>query len=156
MCKSAVRLFSLFLCGICVLWLSGCDSLKAPVIITELNKPYENANYKIEFTEIHISEEPNENADEDLEIYAKYVIENLSNTEISFSRFDMQTYADDLLVDKTGSSVSLAPEKKAELEHSVQVPKDAQQVEFYFYDPDTSTHIATFIFDVSSIEKAPY
>ena len=164
MCKSAVRLFSLLLCGICIFCCTSCDSVifsnkdkndeTEPKIITALNQSFEKKNFKVTFTEIHTYENSSKPEKGDLKIYANYTIENISDSTWSISYNDINVYADNIAVDSSISSTTLAPGKKANLVCETYAFLDTKHIEFYLDDPKTLEHVVTFQLDVPPVEES--
>ena len=119
--KSFVKYFLLIL--FCVLCLFFCVTYlitlfseeyaqPEPEIITALHQPFENDIVKVTFTEIHAYENTYEPERGDLRIYANYTVENMTDRTFTFSWHGMSVYADDIAVENSTFSVTLAPGKK--------------------------------------------
>lgn len=164
MSKSIMRVFSIFLCSICVFFCTSCESSlqdgtesakSEPVTITQLNQPFENSNVKVEISEIHAYENTSDLENGDIIININYTVENLSS-EYSFysSRRSIDVYADDIAVIFRSTHASLAPGKKANLVCEAYAFKNTKHIEFYYSDPKSTGYVAIFQLDIPPIEES--
>ena len=161
--KSFVKYFLLIL--FCVLCLFFCVTYlitlfseeyaqPEPEIITALHQPFENDIVKVTFTEIHAYENTYEPERGDLRIYANYTVENMSDSTFIFSWHGMSVYADDIAVENSTFSVTLAPGKKADLVCKTYAFKDTEHIEIYLDDPKGLEEVVIFQLDIPPVEES--
>lgn len=163
--SSVMRFLLIFLCTLCLYFLAsyiipllfGEEEITQPEpeVITAFNQPFENDNIKVTFTEIHAYENTYKPERGDLRIYANYTVENMSDRTFIFSWHGMSVYADDIAVENSTFSVTLAPGKKADLICETYAFKDTQHIEIYLDDPiSVDKHVVTFQLDIPPIEES--
>jgi len=146
---------SLALCCVLVIVCVNCIGCNGnngndnPIIITEINQPFENSNIKATITELN--KEPDSTQPDSIIITARFVIENVSNSDITTGRFYIKSYVDDVLVDNTASPGTISPGKRLESDQSVYTADSSKILEFYFNDPKTGKHVATFAFNINDL-----
>ena len=153
MCKSAVRLFSLLLCGICIIFCSSCNGFSSsPVTITKLNETYEGSTAKVTATEIKTK---SVTSTDEILIGVKFKIENISNKDLSHFTSAINAYVDDAYAERKvrddfGDDLYgaiIAPGKYLSGYHYVTAPANAKFIELHF---DENGDSAIFAFDIPS------
>lgn len=158
-----LRTLCILLCGGCILSCAACNfsgdrpnstsddvTETEPVIITELNQPFKNSELSVTITDIDTERGDN---DDSMIVSANFVIQNLSKQNITLSPFCINTYVDDVAITQTNQPATIAPNKLAKFNYEPIIPQNAKTIEFYFYNPIDDMHVATFTFNVPSLEK---
>jgi len=163
--KFTLRFFSLFLCCIGIFFCTSCNdeqtSPSSPVMITELNTPYEGKHLKVTATEIKAVQNPTEN--HKIIVSVHFVVENISNENFSYYRGDIKAYVNNTSViqytdiesipGKDLGFASLAPGKHTSGYFCLNIPEDTEVIELYFTEYTNIQTNAIFKFDVPATQS---
>lgn len=163
--KFTLRFFSLFLCCIGIFFCTSCNdkqtSPSSPVMITELNTPYEGKHLKVTATEIKAVQNPTES--HKIIVSVHFVVENISNENFSYHRGDIRAYVNNTsviqytdiesILGKDLGFASLAPGKHTSGYFCLNIPEDTEVIELYFTEYTNIQTNAIFKFDVPATQS---
>ncbi len=164
--KFTLRFFSLLFCCIGIFFCTSCNdeqtSPSSPVMITEINTPYEGKHLKVTATEIKAVQNPTES--HKIIVSVHFVVENISNENFSYYRGDIKAYVNNTSViqytdiesipGKDLGFASLAPGKHTSGYFCLNIPEDAEVIELYFTEYTNIHTNAIFKLDIPPAESA--